>query len=127
MLGAKIEWVKTTPGFSSKSGIIATPASGISSLEDRKGARVAVNPAGLAPIWAWPSWRRRRKCGRSSIRIVANLREAARFFVEDAERGGGADDLEHWGGALRGRPFGIGAVTEKFLGEVVEASRRAAV
>ncbi|MFM1723851.1 NrtA/SsuA/CpmA family ABC transporter substrate-binding protein [Rhodococcus sp. PAM 2766] len=86
-LGAKIEWVKTTPGFSSnlklfntgeldiqtgayspvvgalskdvgvrifatsdpynkdQSGIVATAASGISSLEDLKGKRVAVNPA----------------------------------------------------------------------------------
>lgn len=49
--------------------------------------------------------------------IVANPREAARFFVDDAQRRGGTADLDRWEAALRGRPFGIGSVTEEFLEE----------
>lgn len=49
--------------------------------------------------------------------IVANPRDAARFFVEDAQRRGGIADLDRWEAALRGRPFGIGSVTEEFLEE----------
>ncbi|MDH6675824.1 ABC-type nitrate/sulfonate/bicarbonate transport system substrate-binding protein [Rhodococcus sp. LBL1] len=44
--------------------------------------------------------------------IVADPREAARFFVEDAERNGGTADLDRWEEAMHGRPFGIGAVTD---------------
>ncbi len=54
--------------------------------------------------------------------IVANPREAARFFVEDAERRGGTADLDRWEQALRGRPFGIGAVTDEFLDEQQRAA-----
>lgn len=49
--------------------------------------------------------------------IVANPREAARFFVDDAQRRGGTADLDRWEAALRGRPFGIGPVTDEFLDE----------
>ncbi|MEE2057279.1 ABC transporter substrate-binding protein [Rhodococcus artemisiae] len=49
--------------------------------------------------------------------IVANPREAARYFVDDAERRGGTADLDRWEAALRGRPFGIGTVTDDFLDE----------
>lgn len=49
--------------------------------------------------------------------IVANPREAARYFVDDAERRGGTADLDRWEAALRGRPFGIGTVTDHFLDE----------
>ncbi|MGW0179467.1 ABC transporter substrate-binding protein [Nocardia sp. NPDC003345] len=49
--------------------------------------------------------------------IIANPREAARFFVDDAERHGGTADLDRWEAALRGRPFGIGSVTPEFLDE----------
>lgn len=38
--------------------------------------------------------------------IVANPREAARYFVDDAERRGGTADLDRWEAALRGRPSG---------------------
>ncbi|MGW5382582.1 ABC transporter substrate-binding protein [Nocardia sp. NPDC003963] len=49
--------------------------------------------------------------------IVANPRAAARFFVDDAEGRGGSADLDRWEAALRGRPFGIGSVTDEFLDE----------
>ncbi|MEU4311448.1 ABC transporter substrate-binding protein [Nocardia sp. NPDC024068] len=49
--------------------------------------------------------------------IVANPREAAQFFVDDAQRRGGTADLDRWEAALRGRPFGIGSVTGEFLDE----------
>lgn len=49
--------------------------------------------------------------------IVANPREAARYFVDDAERRGGTADLDRWEAALRGRSFGIGTVTDDFLDE----------
>ncbi|WP_137876234.1 ABC transporter substrate-binding protein [Rhodococcus sp. Q] len=54
--------------------------------------------------------------------IVANPREAARFLVEDAERRGGTADLDRWEEALRGRPFGIGPVTDEFLDEQQRAA-----
>ncbi|MGW5075843.1 ABC transporter substrate-binding protein [Rhodococcus sp. NPDC004095] len=58
----------------------------------------------------------------SDARIVADPREAARFFVDDAERRGGTADLDRWEEALRGRPFGIRPVTEDFLDEQQRAA-----
>lgn len=49
--------------------------------------------------------------------IEANPREAAQYFVDDAVARGGQTDLDRWENALRGRPWGVNAVTEAFLGE----------
>ncbi|GGK33394.1 ABC transporter substrate-binding protein [Nocardia camponoti] len=49
--------------------------------------------------------------------IIANPREAAKFFVDDANAHGLPADLDAWEAALRGRPFGINPVTEEFLDE----------
>lgn len=54
--------------------------------------------------------------------ITANPREAAQYFVDDIVARGGKADLDAWEGALRGRPFGINAVTEDFLDEQQHAA-----
>ncbi|MEU5692792.1 ABC transporter substrate-binding protein [Actinosynnema sp. NPDC020468] len=54
--------------------------------------------------------------------IVANPREAARFFVDDAVARGGQADLDSWERALRGRPFGVNPVDEAFLAEQQHAA-----
>ncbi|MCU1639812.1 MAG: ssuA 3 [Nocardia sp.] len=54
--------------------------------------------------------------------ITANPREAAQYFVADVIARGGKADLDAWEAALRGRPFGINAVTEDFLDEQQHAA-----
>lgn len=54
--------------------------------------------------------------------IVANPRAAAQYFVDDAIAHGLPADLDAWEGALRGRPFGPGPVTETFLDEQQRAA-----
>ncbi|MFD1811739.1 ABC transporter substrate-binding protein [Rhodococcus gannanensis] len=58
----------------------------------------------------------------SDAAIVADPRAAARYFVDDAERRGGTADPDRWEDALRGRPFGIGPVTDEFLDEQQRAA-----
>ena len=59
--------------------------------------------------------------------IVQNPRAAAQYFVDDIVARGGAADLDAWDAALRGRPFGIGPVTEEFLDEQQHAADLLAV
>ncbi|WP_028925027.1 ABC transporter substrate-binding protein [Pseudonocardia acaciae] len=54
--------------------------------------------------------------------ITANPRAAAGFFVDDVTARGGTADLDAWEAALRGRPFGVGPVTEEFLDEQQRAA-----
>ncbi|MET9489645.1 ABC transporter substrate-binding protein [Nocardia sp. NPDC006630] len=54
--------------------------------------------------------------------ITANPREAAQYFVDDVIARGGKADLDSWEAALRGRPFGVNAVTEQFLDEQQHAA-----
>jgi sulfonate transport system substrate-binding protein len=54
--------------------------------------------------------------------IAANPREAAQYFVDDIVARGGTADLDAWEAALRGRPFGVNAVTEEFLDEQQHAA-----
>ncbi|WP_067568362.1 ABC transporter substrate-binding protein [Nocardia acidivorans] len=54
--------------------------------------------------------------------ITANPREAARYFVDDVVARGGSADLDAWEAALRGRPFGVNAVTAEFLDEQQHAA-----
>ncbi|WP_327140498.1 ABC transporter substrate-binding protein [Nocardia sp. NBC_01327] len=54
--------------------------------------------------------------------ITANPREAAQYFVDDVVARGGKADLDAWEAALRGRPFGVNAVTEQFLDEQQHAA-----
>ncbi|WP_406229410.1 ABC transporter substrate-binding protein [Nocardia sp. NBC_01009] len=54
--------------------------------------------------------------------IVANPREAAAYFVDDIVTRGDTADLDAWEAALRGRPFGVNAVTEEFLDEQQHAA-----
>ncbi|MQY22646.1 ABC transporter substrate-binding protein [Nocardia macrotermitis] len=54
--------------------------------------------------------------------IVANPRAAAQYFVDDIRTRGGTADIDAWEAALRGRPFGIGPVTEEFLDEQQRAA-----
>ena len=54
--------------------------------------------------------------------IAENPRAAAQYFVDDIAARGGTADLDAWEAALRGRPFGIGPVTEEFLDEQQRAA-----
>lgn len=54
--------------------------------------------------------------------ITANPRAAAQYFVDDVVARGGKADLDAWEAALRGRPFGVNAVTEDFLDEQQHAA-----
>ncbi|WP_040695942.1 ABC transporter substrate-binding protein [Nocardia vinacea] len=54
--------------------------------------------------------------------ITANPRAAAQYFVDDVVARGGKADLDAWEAALRGRPFGINAVSEGFLDEQQHAA-----
>ncbi|WP_330254463.1 ABC transporter substrate-binding protein [Nocardia sp. NBC_00565] len=54
--------------------------------------------------------------------ITANPRAAAQYFVDDVTARGGRADLDAWEAALRGRPFGVNAVTEEFLDEQQRAA-----
>ncbi|MFE7797451.1 ABC transporter substrate-binding protein [Nocardia sp. NPDC057440] len=54
--------------------------------------------------------------------IAANPREAAAYFVDDILTRGGTADLDAWEAALRGRPFGVNAVSEEFLDEQQHAA-----
>lgn len=54
--------------------------------------------------------------------ITANPRAAAQYFVDDIVARGGKADLDAWEAALRGRPFGVNAVTEDFLDEQQHAA-----
>ncbi|MFX0574382.1 ABC transporter substrate-binding protein [Nocardia nepalensis] len=54
--------------------------------------------------------------------IAQNPRAAAQYFVDDIVARGGSADLDAWEAALRGRPFGIGPVTEEFLDEQQHAA-----
>jgi sulfonate transport system substrate-binding protein len=54
--------------------------------------------------------------------IAANPRAAAQYFVDDIVARGGSADLDAWEAALRGRPFGVNAVTEEFLDEQQHAA-----
>ncbi|MBB5916005.1 sulfonate transport system substrate-binding protein [Nocardia transvalensis] len=54
--------------------------------------------------------------------ISENPRAAAQYFVDDVIARGGAADLDAWEAALRGRPFGLNAVTDAFLDEQQRAA-----
>ncbi|WP_067687231.1 ABC transporter substrate-binding protein [Nocardia jejuensis] len=54
--------------------------------------------------------------------IVENPRAAAQYFVDDVVARGGSADLDAWEAALRGRPFGVAAVSEAFLDEQQHAA-----
>ncbi|MFD6450097.1 ABC transporter substrate-binding protein, partial [Nocardia sp. NPDC060220] len=54
--------------------------------------------------------------------IAANPREAAQYFVDDAQARGIPADLDAWEAALRGRPFGVHPVSEDFLDEQQRAA-----
>ncbi|MEV0855527.1 ABC transporter substrate-binding protein [Nocardia fluminea] len=54
--------------------------------------------------------------------IAANPREAAQYFVDDAQARGIPADLDAWEAALRGRPFGVRPVSEDFLDEQQRAA-----
>ncbi|MFE1593104.1 ABC transporter substrate-binding protein [Nocardia sp. NPDC058705] len=54
--------------------------------------------------------------------IAANPREAAQYFVDDAQARGIPADLNAWEAALRGRPFGVHPVSEDFLDEQQRAA-----
>lgn len=54
--------------------------------------------------------------------IAENPRAAAQYFVDDIVARGGTADLDAWEAALRGRPFGLGPVTEQFLDEQQHAA-----
>ncbi|MEV5650982.1 ABC transporter substrate-binding protein [Nocardia sp. NPDC052254] len=54
--------------------------------------------------------------------IAENPRAAAQYFVDDIAARGGVADLDAWEMALRGRPFGIGPVSEEFLDEQQRAA-----
>ncbi|MFE9321939.1 ABC transporter substrate-binding protein [Nocardia sp. NPDC052278] len=54
--------------------------------------------------------------------ITANPRAAAQYFVDDVVARGGKADLDAWEAALRGRPFGVNAVSEDFLDEQQHAA-----
>ncbi|MFJ4654019.1 ABC transporter substrate-binding protein [Nocardia sp. NPDC088792] len=54
--------------------------------------------------------------------IIENPRAAAQYFVDDVIARGGSADLDAWEAALRGRPFGVGAVTAEFLDEQQHAA-----
>ncbi|MGH1565543.1 ABC transporter substrate-binding protein [Mumia sp. DW29H23] len=58
----------------------------------------------------------------SDARIVADPREAAAYFVADAQAHGRPASLEAWEHALATRPFGITAVDETFLDEQQRAA-----
>ena len=54
--------------------------------------------------------------------ITGHPREAAQFFVDDAQARGQAADLDEWEAALRGRPFGVLPVDDAFLDEQQRAA-----
>ncbi|WP_280243915.1 ABC transporter substrate-binding protein [Nocardia abscessus] len=54
--------------------------------------------------------------------IKENPRTAARYFVDDVAARGGTASLDAWEAALRGRPFGVGPVSEEFLDEQQHAA-----
>ncbi|QRY85728.1 ABC transporter substrate-binding protein [Tsukamurella tyrosinosolvens] len=54
--------------------------------------------------------------------VTANPREAAAYFADDAAARGLPADLDTWEAAVRGRPFGVGPVTEDFLDEQQRAA-----
>lgn len=58
----------------------------------------------------------------SDARTVANPREAAEFFVADAQAHGQPASVEAWEHALAHRPFGIHPVDEAFLDEQQHAA-----
>ncbi|TNC31857.1 ABC transporter substrate-binding protein [Mumia zhuanghuii] len=58
----------------------------------------------------------------SDARIVADPREAAAYFVADAQAHGQTASLEAWEHALATRPFGIHPVDEEFLDEQQRAA-----
>lgn len=113
----ELESVEETPGVRTlveTDGLFSHP-----SLWFTSRAWAEANPEALATVV--------EALQESDAWITANPREAAAIFVEDAARRAGTGEtspgaLDAWEHALRGRPFGVGPVTEEFLDEQQKAA-----